>query len=71
MGKLPNGYTLEQDQDGDWILLPPKDVTIFSAPGEGLLIGSCDRETALKDALDHLDAIMINTPSPQPRERGE
>ena len=36
--KLPDGYTLEQDDDGDWWLFPPADVTIFSAPGEGWLI---------------------------------
>lgn len=52
--KLPEGYTLEQDGDGDWILVPPEDVTIFSQPGEGLLIGTCDYDTALSDALEWL-----------------
>ncbi len=55
--RLPVGYELEQDQDGDWILWPPMDVTIFSAPGEGLLIGRCDYETALSDALEYLNGF--------------
>lgn len=60
---LPIGYSLEQDQDGDWILVPPEDVTIFSVPGEGLLIGTCDRETALADALEYL-AGLAAAPNP-------
>ncbi len=55
--KLPDGFTLEQDQDGDWVLFPPANVTIFSTAGEGLLIGKCDYETALSDALMHLEDI--------------
>ena len=35
---LPSGYTLERDQDGDPILVPPADIIIFSEPGEGWLI---------------------------------
>ncbi|KQM88630.1 hypothetical protein ASE67_02500 [Sphingomonas sp. Leaf23] len=35
---LPVGYELEQDIDGDWVLIPPADVTIFSMPGEGWLV---------------------------------
>lgn len=35
---LPSGYTLEFDDDGDPVLVPPADVTIFSAPGEGWLV---------------------------------
>lgn len=35
---LPEGFDLEQDQDGDWWLFPPVDVTIFSVPGEGWLV---------------------------------
>ncbi len=56
---LPHGYSLDQDDDGDWILSPPESVTIFSAPGEGLLIGQCDRNTALMDALDHLATVGV------------
>lgn len=56
---LPAGYTLEQDQDGDWLLCPPDDVTLFSEPGEPLLIGTCDEETALSDAL----GFLLTTPA--------
>jgi hypothetical protein len=49
--RLPPGYHLEQDSDGDWLLVPPNDVTIFSEPGEPLLIGHCDRADAMADAL--------------------
>jgi hypothetical protein len=52
--RLPEGFTLEIDTDGDWVLCPPDDVTIFSAPGEGYLIGLCDAATAFSDALDYL-----------------
>lgn len=51
---LPEGYSLEQDGDGDWVLMGPPDVVLFSEPGEGLLIGRCDEATALSDALEHL-----------------
>lgn len=51
------GCTLEKDDDGDWILWPPANVTIFSAPGEGLLIGSCDAETAIADSHAYLATI--------------
>lgn len=57
--------SLELDGDGDWILWPPTDVTIFSAPGEGLLVGRCDEETARQDAekylaaIEHLDRVFI------------
>jgi len=36
--ELPEGFSVEKDNDGDLWLLPPQDVTIFSAPGEGWLI---------------------------------
>lgn len=35
---LPEGYAMERDQDGDPILIPPANVTIFSEPGEGWLV---------------------------------
>jgi hypothetical protein len=35
---LPTGYEVEQDGDGDWLLVPPADVTIFSTPGEPWLV---------------------------------
>lgn len=58
--ELPPGYSLDQDSDGDWVLIPPADVTIFSVPGEPLLIGPCDRATALYDAIEHLQGIDIS-----------
>ena len=57
---LPEGYSLEQDADGDWVLLGPPDVILYREPGEGLLIGKCDEATALADALEHL----ASQPSP-------
>lgn len=55
--QLPPGYTLERDEDGDWILSGPPDVILFSQPGEGLLIGQCDEATALADALEAIAAL--------------
>lgn len=57
---LPDGYSLEQDGDGDWVLMGPPDVILFGEPGEGLLIGKCDEATALSDALEYL----ASQPSP-------
>jgi hypothetical protein len=51
---LPNGYSLEIDDDGDWLLCCPPDVTIFSEPGEPWFIGTCDEATALEDAVAYL-----------------
>lgn len=62
---LPLGYSLDRDADGDWVLTPPADVTIFSEPGEGLLIGDCTREEAEADALEHLAAIGIANKQPR------
>lgn len=56
MSKLPTGYELIRDDDGDWLLIPPRGVTIFSETDEPLLIGDCDYETALTDALAFLEA---------------
>jgi hypothetical protein len=55
--KLPFDCTLELDSDGDWVIVPPAGLTIFSSPGEGVLIGRCDHETALADALAYLADI--------------
>ena len=52
--KLPAGYSIEQDQDGDWLLIGPPNAVLVSEPGEPLLIGTCDEATALADALDFL-----------------
>lgn len=59
LASLPDGFELVEDEDGDWVLIPPSDVTIFSEPGEPLLIGECDYETALGDALAWLDGIIL------------
>ena len=37
-GLLPRGFSVEQDSDGDWLLVPPANVTIFSEPGEPWLV---------------------------------
>lgn len=52
---LPTGYTLERDADGDWILIPPPDVTIFSAPGEGWLVTDCYMQG--RDWCDENDVV--------------
>ena len=62
---LPEGYDLEQDQDGDWWLFPPESVTIFSVPGEGWLVTDDymngrdwnNRNDILKACIDYLAAI--------------
>ena len=38
MGALPIGYSLDRDDDGDYWLVPPSSVTIFSEPGEPWLV---------------------------------
>lgn len=47
---LPQGYSVEQDTDGDWILLPPSNVTIYSLPGEGIILSPDDGAAALIEA---------------------
>ena len=54
---LPDGFELAKDEDGDWVLIPPPDVTIFSEPGEPLLIGDCDYQIALGDAIEALKGM--------------
>jgi hypothetical protein len=53
-GKLLPGYCVERDSDGDWVLIPPEDVTIFSAPGEGVLLGAQSESDAFAEAIDYL-----------------
>lgn len=38
MASIPDGYSVVQDDDGDWLLVPPDHVTIFSMPGEAWLV---------------------------------
>ena len=54
---LPNGYRVTQDDDGDWTLIGPKNVIIFSAPGEGYLLAAETEDDAFKEAAEHLSAI--------------
>lgn len=71
MAKLPEGFTLERDSDGDPILIPTLDVVIFSEPGEGWLVqasymvgrdwesdGDCEAA-----CVDYLNAIGIACPT--------
>ena len=51
---LPEGFTIERDTDGDYVLCVPEDVTVFSEPGEGLLLGRCTLEEAEADAAAYL-----------------
>lgn len=52
--QLPEGYELDQDQDGDWLLIGPPDVVLFSEPGEPILLAGFDQEAALAEALELL-----------------
>ena len=52
--KLPDGYFVERDSDGDFVLIPPPDVTIFSEPGEPVLLGADNKASARIEALDYL-----------------
>ncbi len=54
---LPKGFRLWQDRDGDWWLEPPATVTIYSEPGESVLLGRCSRELAMDDALAYLRGV--------------
>lgn len=54
---LKFGCTVEIDTDGDWVICAPADVTIFSAPGEGVLLGAVSRDAALEEAAAYLSAI--------------
>lgn len=47
---LGGGFTLGRDDDGDFWLIPPADVIVFSAPGEALLLVSGDETTAEAEA---------------------
>lgn len=53
-GELLVGYSIEQDDDGDWVLIPPENVTIFSVPGEGVLLSASNESDALAEALNYL-----------------
>ena len=49
--------TVERDTDGDWIICPPDHITIFSEPGEGVLLGAMTEAEAMQEAAEYLDGI--------------
>jgi len=57
MDDLKFGCTVEQDTDGDWIICPPDHITIFSEPGEGVLLGAMTKAKAMQEAAEYLDCI--------------
>lgn len=50
VGVLPLGFFVTRDDDGDWVLVPPAGRTIFSAPGEPLLL-TVGNEATKRDAV--------------------
>jgi hypothetical protein len=57
MSDLKFGCTVEQDNDGDWIICPPDHITIFSVPGEGVLLGAMTEAEAMQEAAEYLACI--------------
>jgi hypothetical protein len=55
--KLPIGYKVCQDSDGDWVLIGPEDVIIFSVPGEPVLLGANNKEAAIIEAAQYLRRV--------------
>ena len=55
--KLPFDCTVERDSDGDWVICPPDNVTIFSVPGEGYLLAASTEEDAVQEAQAYLAGI--------------
>lgn len=51
---LKFGCSVEQDSDGDWVIVPPLDVTIFSVPGEPFLLAASTEQEAHEEALAYL-----------------
>lgn len=54
---MPDGYEVCLDSDGDWVLIGPADVTIFSVPGEPVLLAASTAEEAEIEAIDYLASI--------------
>ncbi len=48
------GCTVEIDTDGDFVICPPDDVTIFSVPGEGVLLAADNLAAAILEADEYL-----------------
>lgn len=61
---LPAGYIVHADRDGDWWLEGPEHVTLFSVPGEILLLGRCaDESEAVTAALQELRVLAAGAES--------
>lgn len=54
---LPMNCALGQDEDGDWWIIPPADVLIYSEPGEMALLGSY---TSIADAISEAEDYLAN-----------
>lgn len=54
---LPFGCVVTQDSDGDWVIQPPDDVTIFSVPGECVLLSAETEHEAVIEAHEYLRAL--------------
>lgn len=55
INNLPNGYEVCRDDDGDWVLIGPENVTIFSVPGEPVVLWDAkDERSAVTEALKYL-----------------
>lgn len=54
---LKFGCSVECDSDGDWIIWAPAHITIFSAPGEGVLLVARTKEEAVEEAKAYLAGI--------------
>lgn len=64
--QLPKGYSVERDSDGDWVLIGPADVTIYSVPGEPVVLWDARDEAEATDmALEYLTSIP-NHPNKSP-----
>ena len=58
--ELKFGCSVEQDSDGDWVIVPPIDVTIFSVPGEPFLLAASTEQEANEEASAYLNAILAD-----------
>jgi hypothetical protein len=59
MSRLPDGYEIVIDDDGDFWLVGPVDVTLFSEPGEPLLL--CESSTMDEAEAEAIRAISAES----------
>jgi len=57
MKLLKFGCIVERDSDGDFCIIPPANVKIFSEPGEGVLLAAETEYAAITEAEVYLSAI--------------